>query len=63
MLSDMHHIAKTQAFRDRLVGHRQVTDAYSLGLALKNKGQLGTLDRGVEVLAGSEFARYLTVLS
>ena len=49
-------------FHERLYGHRQVTDAYLLGLAIKNKGRLVTLDRGVEALAGSEFARYLTVL-
>ena len=29
-----------QPFQNRLVGHRQVTDAYLLGLAIKNKGRL-----------------------
>jgi toxin-antitoxin system PIN domain toxin len=33
-----------------LVGHRQVTDAYLLGLAIRHKGKLVTLDRGVAAL-------------
>lgn len=51
-----------QSFQDRLVGHRQVTDAYLLGLAIRNKGTLVTLDRGIAALAGDDFARYVTVL-
>lgn len=34
-----------------LVGHRQVTDAYLFGLALRNKGKLVTLDRAILSLA------------
>ncbi len=30
-----------------LTGHRQVTDAYLLGLAIQNKGRLVTLDQGI----------------
>jgi predicted nucleic acid-binding protein len=37
-------------------GHRQITDAYLLGLAIHNKGKLATLDRGIRHLAGREFA-------
>lgn len=37
-------------FLPRLVGHRQVTDAYLLGLALKHGGRLATFDRGIEAL-------------
>ncbi len=51
-----------QPFRERLFGHRQVTDAYLLGLAIKNKGRLVTLDRGIEVLAGESYRQYVTVL-
>ena len=36
-----------RAFKDHLVGHRQVTDAYLLGLTLHKKGKLATLDRGI----------------
>jgi len=39
-----------------------VTDAYLLGLAIRNKGRLVTLDRGIAALAGSEFAHHVTVL-
>jgi toxin-antitoxin system PIN domain toxin len=49
-------------FQDRLYGHRQVSDAYLLGLAIRNKGRLVTLDRAIEAMAGAELARYLTVL-
>ena len=51
-----------QPFRERLFGHRQVTDAYLLGLAIKNKGRLVTLDQGIEALAGEEFRQHLTIL-
>jgi len=33
-----------------LVGHRQVTDAYLLGLAIRHGGRLVTLDAGVSAL-------------
>lgn len=39
-----------KTFRQRLVGHRQVSDAYLLGLAIHNNGRLATLDRGVLAL-------------
>ena len=32
---------------DLLIGHRQVTDAYLLGLAILNEGRLATMDRGI----------------
>jgi uncharacterized protein len=37
-------------FRDRIVGHQQVTDAYLLGLAMRKKGRFATLDRSVLTL-------------
>jgi predicted nucleic acid-binding protein len=38
-----------------LIGHRQITDAYLVALAIRNKGKLATLDRGIQqwVPAGS----------
>lgn len=38
-----------------VVGHRQITDAYLLGLAIHHGGRLVTLDKGIETLlpAGS----------
>ena len=35
---------------DYLVGHRQVIDAYLLGLAVRNRGRLVTLDSGLAAL-------------
>jgi toxin-antitoxin system PIN domain toxin len=31
----------------RLTGHRQITDAYLLGLAIHNRGKLATMDSGI----------------
>ena len=36
-----------------IIGHRQVTDAYLLGLARHHKGCLATFDRGLKELASS----------
>jgi uncharacterized protein len=48
--------------QDRLFGHQQVTDAYLLGLAVKKKGKLATLDRAVKDLAGTEFEQHLEIV-
>jgi uncharacterized protein len=46
-----------------LVGHRQVTDAYLLGLARHHQGRLATFDRGMRDLAnGVKGARSLVEL-
>ena len=34
-------------FRERLFGHRQVTDAHLLALAIRRGGRLATFDRGI----------------
>lgn len=52
----------TAPFSARLLGHQQVTDAYLLGLAVKEKGVLVTFDKGIKYLAGTEFSRNLLVL-
>ncbi len=52
----------TAPFSARLLGHQQVTDAYLLGLAVKEDGVLVTFDRGIKYLAGTEFSRNLLVL-
>jgi predicted nucleic acid-binding protein len=33
--------------RKRIVGHRQVTDAHLLSLAMRRRGRLVTFDRGI----------------
>jgi toxin-antitoxin system PIN domain toxin len=35
----------------KITGHKQVTDAYLIALALRHKGKLATLDRGIAQLA------------
>lgn len=40
-------------FSERLFGHRQITDAYLLGLAMSRGGNLATLDRGMRELLSS----------
>ena len=34
----------------KMLGHRQVTDTYLLGLAFRHGGKLATLDRGMNAL-------------
>ncbi len=54
--------ALTAPFATRVFGHQQVTDAYLLGLAIREGGVLVTFDRGLRYLAGSEFSRNVEVL-
>jgi uncharacterized protein len=55
-------VTLTAPFAARIAGHQQVTDAYLLGLAIKEDGVLVTFDRGLKYLAGQEFRRNLRVL-
>jgi uncharacterized protein len=52
----------TAPFASRIFGHQQVTDAYLLGLAIKEHGVLVTFDAGFHVLAGGEHSKNLRVL-
>lgn len=52
----------TTPFASRIFGHQQVTDAYLLGLAIKEGGVLVTFDRGIRYMAGTEFTRNVLVL-
>jgi toxin-antitoxin system PIN domain toxin len=49
-------------FLDRVFGHRQITYAYLLGLAVREDGVLVTLDKAIQYLAGSQYANHLLVL-
>jgi uncharacterized protein len=49
-------------FGGRLYGHQQITDAYLLGLAIKESGVLVTLDKGLRHLAGPRHSKNLLVL-
>ncbi len=52
----------TAPFAARISGHQQVTDAYLLGMAIKEAGVLVTFDRGLRYMAGAEFRGNLLVL-
>jgi toxin-antitoxin system PIN domain toxin len=49
-------------FRERVLGHQQVTDAWLLGLAIKEGGILVTLDKGIRAMAGPQLAKHVLVL-
>jgi uncharacterized protein len=49
-------------FAARLHGYRQVTDALLLGLAIKHKSVLVTLDQHLQALAGTDFRDNVLVL-
>jgi hypothetical protein len=49
-------------FFKRLFGAKQVTDAYLLGLAVRNGLILVTMDKGIVYLAGSEFSGHILLL-
>jgi uncharacterized protein len=53
----------TAPFSARIFGHQQVTDAYLLGLAIKEHGVLVTFDFAFSILAGDEYSKNLRVLS
>jgi uncharacterized protein len=55
-------IALTAPFSARISGHQQITDAYLLGLAIKQDGVLVTFDKGIKYMAGPEFSPNVLVL-
>jgi toxin-antitoxin system PIN domain toxin len=46
----------------RLYGTKQVTDAYLLGLAMREDLVLVTMDKGIVHLAGKEYSRHVLLL-
>jgi uncharacterized protein len=49
-------------FFKRLYGTRQVTDAYLLGLAVRDGLILATMDKGILHLAGDEYSKHVLLL-
>jgi len=49
-------------FVRRVLGHRQITDAYLLGLAIQNRGVLVTRDKAILHLAGTEHQKHVVLL-
>jgi hypothetical protein len=59
---DESWITLTARFASRVRGHQQVTDAYLLGLAIKENGVLVTFDKGIQYMAGAEFSQNVLLL-
>lgn len=59
---DRSWVTLTAPFAARISGHQQVTEAYLLGLAIKEDGVLVTFNRGIKYMAGAEFSRNVLVL-
>jgi toxin-antitoxin system PIN domain toxin len=51
-----------EPFREKVYGHQQITDAYLLGLAIKENGILVTLDEAIRHMAGPRYAKHVLVL-
>jgi toxin-antitoxin system PIN domain toxin len=49
-------------FIERVFGHQQITDAYLLGLAVKEDGVLVTMDKAIQYLAGKQYSKNVLVL-
>jgi len=54
--------AMAAPFSERIFGHKQITDAYLLGLAVKDDGILVTLDKRLGFLAGTRYSQNLLIL-
>ena len=52
----------TAPFIERVFGHQQITDAYLLGLAVKEDGILVTMDKGIRYMAGAQYSRNVLLL-
>jgi toxin-antitoxin system PIN domain toxin len=55
-------VALVEPFHERVFGHQQITDAYLLGLAVKEGGVLVTLDKGIQYMAGTRYSGNVMVL-
>ena len=62
--ADLGHTTADFDYLHRVLGHQQITDAYLLGLAIRNHGCLVTRDRRIKALAapGSEAESHLLII-
>src|SRR5450432_1800293 len=54
--TDISYNEAIAPFSMKITGHRQVADAYLLGLAMNNKGKLATFDQGISALLPKQAA-------
>lgn len=59
---DLTFVEAVRPMERLLVGHKQVTDAYLLGLAIRRKARLVTLDRSISALLTEEKQNTLLTL-
>jgi toxin-antitoxin system PIN domain toxin len=55
--ADIDYSEAVGLFADRIIGHKQVPDAYLLGLAIHHRGSLTTMDRGIMHLLPDKLQR------
>ena len=60
--SDDLTLAEALAPFRHLTGHRQITDAYLLSLAINHQGRLVTFDKGIRALPDAERLKNLLIL-
>jgi uncharacterized protein len=63
MPSEFGWVDLTARFAARIYGHRQITDAYLLGMVIKENGVLVTFDSAIQYMAGTEFRENVLVLN
>jgi uncharacterized protein len=51
---DVSFSEAVQPIQKQIVGHQQVSDAYLLGLVLRRRARLVTMDRGISALLPKE---------
>jgi uncharacterized protein len=61
--TDIGYLEATSPFEGRAYGHKQVTDGYLLGLAIRHQGTLATMDRKILHLAGQEYAKHVELIA
>jgi toxin-antitoxin system PIN domain toxin len=59
---DVTFAEAVEPIQKQIVGHQQVTDAYLLGLALRRKAKLTTMDRGMSALLPVDQQNAIVVL-
>ncbi len=59
---DANWVNVTAPIAERILGHQQVTDAYLLGIAIKEDGVLVTFDKAIAYLAGAKYRRNVLII-
>jgi uncharacterized protein len=61
-IDDVEGVLGSDLDPTRVLGHRQVTDAHLVALAIARRGVLATFDRGMVSLIGKRHARHVVVI-